>query len=87
MTWLRMPLTCWSWFVTSILILLAFGILLAAVILLMLDRHAGTSFFIPEVLVSGKVVDRAGGSPLMWQHLFWFFDTLRFIIAILPAWA
>ena len=57
MTWLRMPLTCWSWFVTSILIQLAFGILLAAVVLLMLDRHAGTSFFIPGgLLVSGKAI-------------------------------
>ncbi|MGZ4855685.1 MAG: cytochrome c oxidase subunit I [Candidatus Angelobacter sp.] len=86
MTWLRMPLTCWSWFVTSILILLAFGILLAAVILLTLDRHAGTSFFLPGgLLVSGKAIDHAGGSPLMWQHLFWFFGHPEVYIAILPA--
>jgi cytochrome c oxidase subunit 1 len=86
MTWMRMPLTCWSWFVTSILILLAFGILLAAVILLMLDRHAGTSFFIPGgLLVSGKAIDHAGGSPLMWQHLFWFFGHPEVYISILPA--
>ncbi|MGZ4900826.1 MAG: cytochrome c oxidase subunit I [Candidatus Angelobacter sp.] len=86
MTWLRMPLTCWSWFVTSILILLAFGILLAAVILLTLDRPAGTSFFLPGgLLVSGKAIDHAGGSPLMWQHLFWFFGHPEVYIAILPA--
>jgi cytochrome c oxidase subunit 1 len=86
MTWLRMPLTCWSWFVTAILILLAFGILLAAVVLLMLDRHAGTSFFIPGgLLVSGKLIDHSGGSPLMWQHLFWFFGHPEVYIAILPA--
>jgi cytochrome c oxidase subunit 1 len=86
MTWLRMPLTCWSWFVTSILILLAFGILLAAVVLLMLDRHAGTSFFIPSgLLVSGKLINHFGGSPLMWQHLFWFFGHPEVYIAILPA--
>ena len=86
MTWLRMPLTCWSWFVTSILILLAFGILLVAVILLMLDRHAATSFFIPGgLLVSGKAIDHAGGSPLLWQHLFWFFGHPEVYIAILPA--
>ena len=48
MTWMRMPLTCWSWFVTSILILLAFSILLVALVLLMLDRHAGTSFLFQE---------------------------------------
>lgn len=86
MAWLRMPLTCWAWFVTAILILLAFGILLAAVVLLMLDRHAGTSFFIPGgLLVSGKAVVHAGGSPLMWQHLFWFFGHPEVYIAILPA--
>jgi cytochrome c oxidase subunit I len=86
MTWLRMPLTCWSWFVTSILILLAFGILLAAVVLLMLDRHAGTSFFIPGgVFISGKAISHSGGSPLMWQHLFWFFGHPEVYIAILPA--
>jgi cytochrome c oxidase subunit I len=86
MTWMRMPLTCWSWFVTSILILLAFGILLAAVILLMLDRHAGTSFFLPSgLLVSGKAIAHSGGSPLLWQHLFWFFGHPEVYIAILPA--
>src|SRR5579864_3595918 len=86
MTWLRMPLTCWSWFVTSLLILLAFGILLAAVVLLMLDRHADTSFFIPGgLLVSGKSIAHSGGSPLMWQHLFWFFGHPEVYIAILPA--
>jgi cytochrome c oxidase subunit 1 len=86
MTWMRMPLTCWSWFVTSILILLAFGILLAAVILLMLDRHAGTSFFLPGGLfISGKAIAHSGGSPLLWQHLFWFFGHPEVYIAILPA--
>jgi cytochrome c oxidase subunit I len=86
MTWMRMPLPCWSWFVTSILILLAFGILLAAVILLMLDRHAGTSFFLPGgLLISGKAIAHSGGSPLLWQHLFWFFGHPEVYIAILPA--
>ena len=86
MTWMRMPLTCWSWFVTSILILLAFSILLVALVLLMLDRHAGTSFFIPgSLVISGKMVDHSGGSPLLWQHLFWFFGHPEVYIAILPA--
>src|SRR6478672_1313583 len=67
MTWLRMPLTCWAWFVTAILILLAFSILLIALAMLMLDRHAGTNFFIPGgLLVSGKSVDHSGGSALLW---------------------
>ena len=86
MTWLRMPLTCWSWFVTAILILLAFGVLLVAVALLMSDRHAGTNFFVPGgLMVSGKSIERGGGSPLLWQHLFWFFGHPEVYIAILPA--
>ncbi|HET9840067.1 MAG TPA: cbb3-type cytochrome c oxidase subunit I [Candidatus Angelobacter sp.] len=86
MTLMRMPLTCWAWFVTAVLILLAFGVLVAAVIMLMLDRHAGTSFFVPGgLLVSGKAVEHSGGSPLLWQHLFWFFGHPEVYIAILPA--
>jgi cytochrome c oxidase subunit 1 len=86
MTWLRMPLTCWAWFVTAILILLAFSILLAALAMLMLDRHAGTNFFIPGgLLVSGKSIDHSGGSALLWQHPFWFFGHPEVYIAILPA--
>ena len=86
MTWMRMPLTCWAWFVTSVLILLAFSILMVALTMLMLDRHAGTSFFVPSgLLISGKSVDHSGGSPLLWQHLFWFFGHPEVYIAILPA--
>jgi cytochrome c oxidase subunit 1 len=86
MTWMRMPLTCWTWFVTSILILLAFSILLVALSMLMLDRHAGTSFFVPGGLtVSGKAISHSGGDPLLWQHLFWFFGHPEVYIAILPA--
>src|SRR5437660_4473456 len=86
MTWMRMPLTCWAWFVTAILILLAFSILLAALTMLMLDRHAGTSFFVPVgLLVSGKAVQHSGGDALLWQHLFWFFGHPEVYIAILPA--
>jgi len=86
MAMMRMPLTCWTWFVTAILILLAFGVLVAAVIMLLLDRHAGTSFFVPGgLLVSGKPVEHSGGSPLLWQHLFWFFGHPEVYIAILPA--
>jgi cytochrome c oxidase subunit 1 len=86
MTWMRMPLTCWTWFVTSILILLAFSILLVALSMLMLDRHAGTSFFLPGgLMISGKAISNAGGDPLLWQHLFWFFGHPEVYIAILPA--
>lgn len=86
MSLMRMPLTCWSWFVTAILGLLAFGVLLAACILLLLDRTAGTSFFIPGgLVVSDKIIDHKGGSPLLWQHLFWFFGHPEVYIAILPG--
>src|SRR5262249_59889077 len=74
MTFMRMPLTAWAWFVTAILSLLAFSVLLAALIMLLCDRNAGTGFFVPSgLIVSGKPVDHSGVSPLLWQHLFWFF--------------
>ena len=83
---MRMPLTVWGWFITASLALLAFGVLLAACILLLLDRLAMTSFFIPANLdVSGVLLKHAGGSPLLWQHLFWFFGHPEVYIAILPA--
>ncbi len=87
MSLMRMPLTCWSWFTTAILALLSFPVLLAGGILLLLDRHAGTSFFIPgNLVVSDKLVaEHAGGSPILWQHLFWFFGHPEVYIAILPG--
>src|SRR5436853_4973249 len=87
MTLGRMPLTVWAWLVTAILGLLAFGVLLAACLLLLLDRIAGTSFFIPGGLVvtDTPIVSHTGGSPLLWQHLFWFFGHPEVYIAILPG--
>lgn len=86
MSLMRMPLTVWAWFVTAILALLAFGVLLAAGILLLLDRTAGTSFFIPGgLVVSDQAINHKGGSPLLWQHLFWFFGHPEVYIAILPG--
>jgi cytochrome c oxidase subunit I len=86
MNWMRMPLPCWTWFVAAILSLPAFSILLGAVILLLLDRNAGTSFFEPSnLLVGGRAIAHQGGEPLMWQHLFWFFGHPEVYIAILPG--
>ncbi|MFY9691314.1 MAG: cbb3-type cytochrome c oxidase subunit I [Candidatus Acidiferrales bacterium] len=86
MTLMRMPLTVWAWFVTAILSLLAFSVLLAGGILLLLDRSAGTSFFLPaSLVVNGELQNRDGGSPLLWQHLFWFFGHPEVYIAILPG--
>jgi len=86
LTLMRMPLTCWAWFVTAILALLAFAVLLAAGVLLLMDRTAGTSFFVPGgLVVSDKIINHSGGSPLLWQHLFWFFGHPEVYIAILPG--
>ena len=86
MTMMRMPLTVWSWFITAILGLLAFGVLLAGGILLLMDRSVGTSFFVPGGLViSEQIIPHKGGSPLLWQHLFWFFGHPEVYIAILPG--
>lgn len=86
MTLMRMPLTVWAWLVTAVLTLLSFAVLLAAGILLLLDRSAGTSFFLPTgLVVNGQVQSHSGGSPLLWQHLFWFFGHPEVYIAILPG--
>jgi cytochrome c oxidase subunit 1 len=82
---MRMPLTCWAWLITAILGLLAFGVLLSGGILLLMDRNLGTSFFVPLVTVNGRIAGHKGGSPLLWQHLFWFFGHPEVYIAILPA--
>jgi cytochrome c oxidase subunit 1 len=77
----------WAQFVTSFLLVLAFPPLEAAAILQLMDRVAGTSFFLPSGLVmSGEIVDVAGsGSPLLWQHLFWFLAHPEVYVLILPA--
>jgi len=84
---MRLPLTCWAWFITAILALLSFAVLFSAAILLMLDRVGGTSFFIPAgLVVTDKLITgHSGGSPLLWQHLFWFFGHPEVYIAILPG--
>ncbi|MBN9615878.1 MAG: cytochrome c oxidase subunit I [Acidobacteriales bacterium 59-55] len=89
MTWGRMPLTVWGWFTAALLSVIAFSVLLAALLLLFCDRHAGTGFFVPAGdLVSG-VIHSGGhpgnGSPLLWLHLFWFFGHPEVYISILPG--
>ncbi len=86
MTWDRLPLTIWAWFTAALLSIIAFSVLLAALLLLFCDRHAGTSFFLPTGnLINGVLHTKGNGSPLLWLHLFWFFGHPEVYIAILPG--
>jgi cytochrome c oxidase subunit I len=87
LTWMRLPFFVWAQFVTAFLLLLAFPALQAAAVLQMMDRLAGTSFFLPSgLVVSGVLKEVAGGgSPLLWQHLFWFLAHPEVYVLILPA--
>jgi len=86
MTLSRLPLSTWAWFINAWVSLLAFAVLLPTGLLLLLDRAGGTSFFIAGgTVVNDKVLPHAGGSPLLFQHLFWFFGHPEVYIIILPA--
>ena len=86
MTFARMPYSTWAWFITATIALIAFSVLLPACVMLILDRVAGTSFFIPAgLVVSDTLQPHSGGSPLLWQHLFWFFGHPEVYIAIVPS--
>lgn len=85
MTLMRMPLTIWGIFVATIMGLLAFPALLVSAIMMFLDSVAGTSFFMPAVMSLGEQLDHSGGSPILFQHLFWFFGHPEVYIVALPA--
>ena len=87
LTWDRLPFFVWAQFVTSFLLVLAFPPLEAAGVLQLMDRLAGTSFFLPSgLVVGGEVMNvSGGGSPLLWQHLFWFLAHPEVYVLILPA--
>jgi cytochrome c oxidase subunit 1 len=86
MSMMRMPLAVWTYFIASILGLLAFPPLTAAAVMLLFDRHLGTSFFLPSGLVVGNtLLPSTGGSPLLWQHLFWFLGHPEVYVLLLPA--
>jgi cytochrome c oxidase subunit 1 len=85
MTMTRMPLTIWTFFVTAILGVLSFPVLLSAALLLTMDRLAGTSFYLSDIIVGGEMLTNHGGSPLLYQHLFWFLGHPEVYIVLLPA--
>ncbi|KAB2660441.1 MAG: cytochrome C oxidase subunit I [Verrucomicrobia bacterium] len=87
MTWMRLPFFVWAQFVTAFLLLLAFPPLEAAGVMQLMDKLFGCSFFLPTgLIISGKVADvSGGGSPLLWQHLFWFLAHPEVYVLILPA--
>lgn len=81
----RMPLTVWAFFITAIIALLSFPVLVAGFLLLMFDRSLGTSFYLNEIYIGGQALDHVGGSPILYQHLFWFLGHPEVYIIILPA--
>jgi cytochrome c oxidase subunit I len=85
MTMWRMPLTIWTFFVTAILGLLSFPVLVSAFFLMMFDRGLGTSFYLSDIFIGGQALDHVGGSPVLYQHLFWFLGHPEVYIIILPA--
>jgi cytochrome c oxidase subunit 1 len=85
MTMMRMPLSVWGIFVATILALLAFPALFVAAIMMTLDRVLGTSFFMPALVSQGQALGYNGGSPILFQHLFWFFGHPEVYIVALPA--
>jgi len=85
MTLMRMPLTIWAIFTATILALLAFPALLVSAIMMSLDNLLGTSYFMPAIISLGQQLDYSGGSPVLFQHLFWFFGHPEVYIVALPA--
>ncbi len=85
MNMFRLPLTIWAFFVTAILGLLSFPVLVSGLLLTMCDRGLGTSFYLSEIFIGGQALDHVGGSPILYQHLFWFLGHPEVYIIILPA--
>jgi cytochrome c oxidase subunit I len=85
MSMTRMPLTIWAFFFTAVLGVLSFPVLLSGAILLLFDRNLGTSFFLSDIVVAGKILPNEGGSAILFQHLFWFLGHPEVYIILLPA--
>jgi len=81
----RLPLTIWAFFVTAILGVLSFPVLVSAIVLLLMDRMMGTAFYLSDIFIGGEALDATGGSPILYQHLFWFLGHPEVYIVLLPA--
>lgn len=81
----RLPLTVWSFFITAVIGVLSFPVLLACALLLIFDRSFGTSFYLSDIFIGGELLHYKGGSPILFQHLFWFLGHPEVYIIILPA--
>jgi len=81
----KMPLTIWAFFLTAIVGLLSFPVLVSAVVLLFFDRSVGTSFYLSDLVVGGNILPNEGGSPILFQHLFWFLGHPEVYIVVMPA--
>jgi cytochrome c oxidase subunit 1 len=81
----RLPLTIWAILITAVLGVLSFPVLLSAALLLLMDRSMGTSFYLSDIHVAGEALDHMGGSPVLFQHLFWFLGHPEVYIVLLPA--
>lgn len=85
MSMTRLPLTIWAFFVTAIIGIVSFPVLLSAALLLIMDRAFGTSFFLSDIYMAGEVLHYQGGSPVLFEHLFWFLGHPEVYIVLLPA--
>ncbi|TVZ16722.1 cbb3-type cytochrome c oxidase subunit I [Maribacter sp. MAR_2009_72] len=85
MSMTRLPLTIWAFFVTAIIGVISFPVLLSAALLLIMDRGFGTSFFLSDIFIQGEVLHYQGGSPVLFEHLFWFLGHPEVYIVLLPA--
>ena len=85
MSMTRLPLTIWAFLITAILGVLSFPVLLACALLLVMDRSFGTSFYLSDIYIGGQVLDHTGGSPILFEHLFWFLGHPEVYIVLLPA--
>lgn len=85
MSMTRLPLTVWAFFITAVIGIISFPVLLSAALLLLMDRSFGTSFFLSDIYIAGEVLHYQGGSPVLFEHLFWFLGHPEVYIVILPA--